>query len=317
MQREDKPKLDTEGQIQHLLSKGVRFELISIEDAKAYLRDNNNYFKLRAYRKNFPKHPDGVNKDKYINLDFAQLKDLSIIDMRLRYIFLQMALDIEHFAKVKLIRAIEDSTDDGYQIVEDYQTKLRADDAINNTYHYDSLVRDIERNRNNPYCGGIIDKYTGCYPVWAFVEIIPLGTMIHFFGFCARKLQRKDLTDDYYLLKTIKDLRNAAAHSNCIIHDMGTKDSRYKTNYSVLRALKGISKATKDSQLGNARMQQMITLLYAHTAFVTSKGVHDHTKDLLQGLVDRMYHHIDYYDGNENILKAFDFFRKAVDILFS
>lgn len=316
MQREDKPKLDTEGQIQHLLSKGVRFELMSIEDAKMYLRDNNNYFKLRAYRKNFPKHPDGVNKDKYINLDFAQLKDLSIIDMRMRYVFLQMALDIEHFAKVKLIRAIEDSTDDGFQIVVDYQTQLQKDDGVNNTHHYDSLVRDIERNRNNPYCGGIIDKYDGCYPIWAFVEIIPLGTMIHFFGFCSEKLNRKDLKDDYYLLKTIKDLRNAAAHSNCIIHDMGTKDSRYKTNYSVLRALKGITKATKDSQLGNARMQQMITLLYAHTALVTSTGVHDHTRDLLKDLVNRMYHHIDYYEGNENILKAFDFFRKAVDILF-
>lgn len=317
MQREDKPKLNTEGQIKHLLSKGVRFELISVEEATAYLRDNNNYFKLRAYRKNFPKHPDGAHKGEYINLDFAKLKDLSIIDMRMRYVFFQMALDIEHFAKVKLIRAIEESPDDGYQIVDDYKAQLIVEDSANNTHYHDLLINDIKRNQDNPYCGGIIDKYDNCYPIWAFVEVIPLGTMIHFFGFCADQLQDKSLKDGYYLLKTIKELRNAAAHNNCIIHDMGTKDSKHKPNYSVLRALKGISKATKDSQLGNERMRQMITLLYAHTFFVSSIGVHNHTKDLLTELVDRMYHHIDYYDGNENILKAFDFFRKAVDILFS
>ena len=317
MVRVDKPKLNTDGQIQHLLSKGVKFNLISVDEATTYLRNNNNYFKLRAYRKNFPKHPSGPNEGKYINLDFAELKDLSIIDMRMRYVFIQMALDIEHFAKVKLLQAIEDSNDDGYQIVEDYCNDLMATDATNGTHHFDSLEGDLSRNRNNPYCGGIIAKYDGCYPVWAFVEIIPLGSMIHFYGYCAKKLGRKDLEDEFYLLKTIKELRNAAAHSNCIIHDMGTKDSKHKTNYSVLRALNGISKAVKDSQLGNKRMRQMITLLYTHKILVTSVGVHNHTKLILNELVDRMYHHIDYYADNENIIAAFDFLKKAVDIWFS
>lgn len=312
----DKPKLDTDGQIQHLLKKGVQFEMISIDDATAYLRENNNYYKLRAYRKNFPKHPDGPNKDKYINLDFAELKDLSIIDMRMRYVFIQMALDIEHFAKVRLIQAVVDSENDGYQIVKDYYEELKTQDTINNTDYYKVLRNELIRNRNNPYCGGIIENYDDCYPVWAFVEIIPLGNLINFYKFCAKTLHREDLEDEYYLLRTIKELRNAAAHNNCIIHDMGTKDSRHKTNYSVLRALKGISKSVKDSQLGNERMRQMITLLYTHTIFVTSKGVHDHTKVMLQDLVNRMYHHIEYYADNENILAAFNFIKKVVDILF-
>lgn len=64
-----KPKLSTEGQIEHLQSKGVKFEKISVEEAKAYLQANNNYFKLRAYRKNFPKHPDGERKGQYIRVN--------------------------------------------------------------------------------------------------------------------------------------------------------------------------------------------------------------------------------------------------------
>jgi len=316
MTREEKPMLDTDGQIKHLQSKGVQFNRITVEEATSYLRDNNNYFKLRAYRKNFPKHPDGDLKGQYINLDFVLLKDLSIIDMRMRYTFMQMALDIEHFAKVHLLRVIEESDDDGYQIVENYFDSLKTNDANNDTKRYDGLLCELNRNRKNPYCGGIIEKYDGCYPVWAFIEIASLGTIIHFYGFCSDQLNNKDLKDGYYLLITIKELRNAAAHSNCLIHDMGAKDSRHKPNYSMLRALSDISKTTKDNQLKNERMRQIITLLYTHTALVTSVGVHEHTKDNLADLVSRMYHHIDYYDGNENILASFGFFKKSVDILF-
>ena len=317
MTRKEKPMLSTEGQINHLISKGVKFNIVSIEEATAYLKENNNYFKLRAYRKNFPKHPDGEQVGKYINLDFAQLKDLSIIDMRLRYTLMQMALDIEHFAKVNLLRAVEDSDDDGYQIVEDYIESLKETDQANGTHRYETLQNELDRNKENPYCGGIIQKYVGCYPVWAFSEIIPLGTFIHFYRFCAESLNRQDMKDGYYLLKDIKELRNAAAHSNCILHDLGAKDSKHKTNYNVLRALNGISKATKDNQLSNERMRQIITLLYTHKIFVSSAGVHDHTRDMLMELVDRMYYHIDYYADNENILASFDFIKKSVDILFA
>jgi len=309
--------LDTDGQIKHLQSKGVQFNRITVEEATAYLRENNNYFKLRAYRKNFPKHPDGALKGQYINLDFTFLKDLAIIDMRMRYTFIHMALDIEHFAKVHLLRVIEESGEDGYQIVENYFGSLKTKDSDNNTKWYDSLIQELNRNRNNPYCGGIIKNYNSCYPIWAFIEIVSLGTLINFYGFCSDQLKNKELKDGYYLLITIKELRNAAAHSNCLIHDMGAKDSSHKPNYSVLRALDGISKSTKNNQLKNERMRQIITLLYAHKMIVTSVGVHEHTKDNLTDLVSRMYHHIDYYDGNENILASFGFFKKIVDILFS
>lgn len=315
MSREDRPMLDTEGQIAHLKLKGVKFEYMSEDAAKAYLQQNNNYFKLRAYRKNFPKHPGGEHKGQYINLDFAELKDLSIIDMRMRYVFIHMALDIEHFAKVKLLRAIEESPNDGYQIVKDYCDSLKLQDIENDTKRYESLQSELDRNRGNVYCGGIIEKYENEYPVWAFIEIISFGTLVHFYSFCADQLNLKDLKDDYYLLMTIKELRNAAAHSNCIIHDMGAKDQKYKPNFDMLRELKTISKATRDSQLKNERMRQMITLLYTHKKIVASSGVRNHIKSELSQLVERMYHHIDYYQDNSNILMSFKFFKKCVDIL--
>ena len=82
MYKESKPMLNAAELIEHLENKGVKFELTSKEDAQKYLEENNNYFKLVSYRKNFSKYKDGEKIGKYINLDFKMLEDLSIIDMR-------------------------------------------------------------------------------------------------------------------------------------------------------------------------------------------------------------------------------------------
>ena len=61
-----KPKLSLDEQIEHLKDKGILFNIMDESDAKKYLEQNNNYFKLTAYRKNYNKHPDGKNKGKYM-----------------------------------------------------------------------------------------------------------------------------------------------------------------------------------------------------------------------------------------------------------
>lgn len=314
--RTQKPLLDTAGQIDHLVKKGVRFEYISEEEARKYLEENNNYFRLRAYRKNFDKHPDGVNKGKYIDLDFAMLVDLSVIDMRLRYILLKLVLDVEHFAKVRLLKIITDKQEDGYQIVDDYFNSLIEIDKLKNTNKYSRLQDELERNHDNPYCGGIIDKYKKNYPIWAFIEVIPMGSFIHFYEFCSNRLDHKNLKDIAHLLKTVKDLRNAAAHSNCIIYDMGAQDSRYKANYEMLQTLSSIPRHTRTKKLKNERTRQITTLLYTHHFLVTSKGVHERAKNDLLETIERMKKNIRYYTNNDVIKTNFDFFEKIVDILF-
>ena len=247
------------------------------------------------------------------------LKDLAIIDMHLRYVLIHLALDVEHFAKIKLLRRIEESGNDGYKIVTDYMEYLQEIDDRDETKkskRREHLKNELLRNLDNPYCGGIVAKYDGHYPVWAFIEIVPLGTLIHFYGFCADQLGDKQMKDEFYLLLGVRELRNAAAHSNCIIHDMGAKDSTYRTNYGVNKALSSISKATRNKRLSNARMQQVVTLLYAHAKLVTSQGVRRTQREALHKLCERMERHIDYYSDNDLILNNFSFLKKVVDIFF-
>ena len=93
------------------------------------MRNNNNYFRVASYRKNYNKQLDANQNpiDKYVNLDFGYLQDLALIDMELRYTFLQLSLDIEHFTKLELLREIDNHDEDGYQIVIDYINSLDAE----------------------------------------------------------------------------------------------------------------------------------------------------------------------------------------------
>ena len=83
----DGPFLTPREQVEHSLSKGITFNDITESAAEEYLVENNNYFKLRAFRKNFSK---STKTGKYINLDFSYLIDLACIDNRLRRIRLYL-----------------------------------------------------------------------------------------------------------------------------------------------------------------------------------------------------------------------------------
>ena len=104
MMENDKPRLSLDEQIQHLKGKGILFNIMDEGSAKQYLKYNNNYYKLTSFRKNYDKHPGGENKGKYIRLEFTYLVDVLIIDMRIRYRIVEMALDIEHHTKLQLLR---------------------------------------------------------------------------------------------------------------------------------------------------------------------------------------------------------------------
>lgn len=307
-----KPKLSIADQILHMESNGITFTYISKDSAMKYLEENNNYFKLTAYRKNFLKHPNGPNINKYIDLDFSYLIDLAIIDMRLRYLLLHMCLDVEHFSKVRLMKALEQSEDNGYDIVESFKSNLSPEQR-------EFLIKETNRNQGNPYCGDLIAKYRDDQPAWAFIEIIPFGRYISFYQHCAEYLSNKKMGDEYYLLMAIKELRNATAHSNCIINDLHPNTSNRRTNYSVSRELDQLttSKHIRLKKMSNARIQQIVTLMYAYNLLVTSAGVHAHQSIVLEELITRMIKNSNYYTNSPMILTTFSFLKEVVDKWFS
>ncbi len=49
----DRPLISAERQVAHLAERGVRFDIMGPEDAIAFLRDKNFFFKVKAFAKCF------------------------------------------------------------------------------------------------------------------------------------------------------------------------------------------------------------------------------------------------------------------------
>lgn len=313
-----KPWLTPRQQVEHLKGKGVRFSLFSEADAESYLARNNNFFRLRSYRTSFPKVDEGARAGEYANLDFGMLVDLSIIDMLLRYEMLPMTLDIEHFSKVKLLGRLEEFGEDGYAIVAGYLAKQ-------NKSGHDSLednltIREIKKGESSPYIASLLRKYPNYdYPVWVFLELVSFGTFVHFLKHCSEALSDKRMKNDFYLLQSVKSLRNACAHNNCILNDLSSGEPMYKVNNRVSQALGGIEGIGEDmrkSKMRNDRIQQVTTTLYLHSR-VASSGVRSHRAKSLAAFKVRMNKNVDYYEGTFQVLSCFDFFGRVMDAWFS
>lgn len=306
----NKPILDTRQQINHLKENGVTFNLYSEDKAYEYLRNNNNYFKLTAYRKNFEKYNGGVNDGKYKALDFEQLRDMAVIDMKLRYTLVQLALDIEHYSKLKILRCVEDGKEDGYQICEDFLNSMNEEQK-------ERLIAEISRNDKSVYCGDLFKKYPDHFPVWVFLEMIPFGRLVSFYKFCGERFSDGNMIDEYYLLLTCKEIRNAAAHSSCILNDLHLNTSVYKTRRLILeelRNIKEISAAQRKKRMSNERVRQIVTLLFTHNLIVTSKNVHDEASDLLRTFKQRMNKNLCYYKENDLVQKTLLLFTEITEV---
>lgn len=303
--------LTAKEQVKHSEGKGVQFNDFSKTKAIRYLEENNNYFKLRAFRKNYIKGEDG----KYLHLDFADLVDLAIIDNRLRAILLEMAISIEHFSKVHLLKVLQKSESNGTQVVTDYVNQLTPS-------FRETLESELDKNKNSLYCGNLYKKYLGnkiyC-PVWVFVEMVSFGQYLHFYEFCAKRnqSQNKELLRRLYLMRVVKDLRNACAHNNCIINDLRAQTNR-DPNEEIQKvfASLGFSKGVRSKHLKRVAMYQIITTLYAHKEIVISPGVHKNIALKLRDLNDRFYRDRDY-SKNDIIKSSFNLLSKTFDKWFN
>ena len=67
-----KPMKSVQELVEHMKSKGITFNIVSQEDAVRYMEDNNNYFRVASYRKNYNKQLDS-NQLITANFDFLKL----------------------------------------------------------------------------------------------------------------------------------------------------------------------------------------------------------------------------------------------------
>lgn len=114
-------------QIAFLRNQGVRFDIISEAEAEAFLSNRNFFFKVKAFDKCFSRFGEKDPRyEKFINLDFAYLVEMTQLDHLLRTLIISMSLDVEHYMKVAINRSMMDEGADPYAVVDSLLDSDRA-----------------------------------------------------------------------------------------------------------------------------------------------------------------------------------------------
>lgn len=287
--------------ISHMKIKGIKFNIVKEEDAKIFLKNNNYYMKLASYRANYDKRK---SNGEYINLDFAYLQELSTIDMHLRYLILQMCLDVEHALKTRLLKDIEDNPEeDGYDIIRRFITK------------YERSCQNIQKHKSSEYCRELIEKYYPYFPAWVFVELISFGDMVKLYEYYSERYPGR--LKDSELLYSIRDLRNATAHSNCLINKLqrGTNKPSVKI-IKFVSNIDGIGTSMRTNKLSNKFLDDFISLLYVYNEFINANIVKQKRFKQIQEFMDgRVIKNREYFEKNECIKTAYIFVKKVIDYM--
>ncbi len=304
----ERKKLSVAEQIEYMRDvKGITFNIVDEMTAQLFLRNNNYYFKLKSYAKNYRPRTGENGEIRYDGVDFGYLQELSTIDSILRKQILSMILDIEHYLKAHLLYDISaDDTEDGYAIVEEFL----------NTFPKSKP----ESHGDRAYTHSLCEKYSDHLPVWVFAEIISFGTFIRFYTFY---YDNKDRTEPYgirSLLYPVQCLRNAAAHNNCLIYNL------HPENYNPIRPTKdltalvatnsAISKGVRRAKLKHPFLHDFTAMLYVYDACVTNFKARQYGFNALKQIVDeRMIRRKEYFDNNENLKSCYIFLKKTIDKL--
>ena len=309
-----KPMLTVEQQIAHMKAKGITFELVSEEEAAAYLTDRTYFFKLYAYRTLFERRVGGPRDGQYVGLDFGHLKLLASLDRTLRYALLPMTLDVEHFARVKLVREVtEREGEDGYSIVSDYLASLNHDDRRRRMGEISSFLRDT-------YSGDLARKYSlpDNMPLWVYLEMASFGSFVDLWLFCARRWTDPAMLDVHYQLRQSKLVRNACAHSSNVINGFARSSGDIETNADVMQAIArtGISHRVRTAKMSNPRLQQIATLLYLHAKSVPEGTAKARARNDIAQFSARMDDALEALSKNDAVRSSFTFLMKLFDKWF-
>ena len=314
MNRQNKPMLSAHDLVDKLKNqKGIKFEKTSEQEAENYLLEVNNYLRTASYRKNFPKYECGPNRGKYINLDFAVLKDLSSIDFHLREIILKICIDIEHDLKIRMLKDIEGRDLKGYSLVDNF---LKDNDYI---------ISGITNKRASAYTADLIDKYfdfevnsegkkvvkTYDCPVWVLLEIVSFGEFIKLYEFYYNDID--DAPVDYKLLSAVKSLRNACAHNNCLIYNLHSGNSKASALINrEISKIEGISKDSRIKRLSTRFILEFVTVLYVHKMVTSQKIQKKRAKELVNLYEVRMRKNVEYYEKNDLLISCYKFTYKII-----
>lgn len=296
-----KTLMSPEDLVLHMKERGIQFNIISHAEAISFLTNNNYYKKFSCYKKNYTYAPDKDGNKKYQQLEFAYLLELSVLDMRLRYLIMQMCLDIEHAVKIWVINECIKINDDGYAICSQFLKK------------YPDVAANTENHSSSPYCEELINCHKHRYPIWILLEVLSFGDLCKLYKWFNDNYIRKTPNTD--IIFRVRELRNAAAHSHCLIRDLKSGNATPPPCVSnFVSSITTISPSARKSKLKNCFLCDFVSTLFFYDVIVKSEGSKNRIyKELSLLFNERMLRHKDYFTQNILVKSSYEFCKKVVD----
>jgi len=298
-----RPKLSIPAQIKDMKEAGITFDIFSENEAARYLDLQTYYFRIKSYAKNYEKYLTTDKQGQYINLDFAYLVDLSEIDSLLRELVLKMTLTLEHYLKVKLLSDFNASHEDGYDII------------IELFNMQPELKTKIEEEKvNTSTSNELITKYKDNWAIWNIVEVISLGSLSELYALFYTR--NKSNSSYINMLHPVRMLRNAAAHSNCLLNRLRPPYSRditpnYELRSEMLNQI-GISKKSLDNKFSHPLIYDFSALLFLFSRIVPPDVQTGTYNELINLFNNRMIKNKEFYSKNSTIVSSYDFMKKVI-----
>lgn len=184
----------------------MTFGFCSEEEAAAYLSDRTFFFKICAHHTLFEHRVGGELDGRYSNLDLGHLKLLASLDRALHHTLPPMTLDVERFARAKLVREVAERPDgDGRPVVSDHLAAL-------NRRRRNHRVGEIKAPSEDACCDALVEKYAlpDDMPLWACLEPVSFGSFISLYLFCAERWGDRGMCEEYFQLRQSKAARNSS-----------------------------------------------------------------------------------------------------------
>ena len=292
-----KDLLKYEDLIKKMQTMGIRFNIVNKDAAINVMRNHNYFFKLGSFRKNYAKVDD-----KY-NIEFAFLSDLATLDMRIRYIFLHMCLDIEHSIKCQILDDITFHTEeDGYEIMLDFfKTEYGDKDRIFSNVRFEKNGEIIFRKG--------FEKYYDEPPVWVCLELMSYGSLSAFVEFYYnRRGEKAEFKKAHQYIRLVKNIRNKCAHSQPLIFNL---HPNYSMTIPQSLYTKGQSINITIKQMKTKTILDMLALFELHKTYC-SEGIINSRKIDLEEFLERSKRNLKYYDKSTSVLIFLNALRKMV-----
>jgi len=311
--------------------KNIKFKLMSIDEAESTLLNRTNYYKISCFKKNFTKDANG----KYIDLDFATLYDLSIIDSRLRDILLKMSIDLEHHLKRKIIHFLTTSINIRHtSIFNRFDSYLRQEftsDPANAQRQYKTLFNKIlpRTTDQQHYDYLIYSKYgTGAQysrlrsnlPIWVLMEKLTSGQLAKFLDFYKSQTlpNYAHFDDACNTFKNIVKIRNASAHNRPIIFNLVEPQQFGGVNHIPIfierKIRENFPKNSSDvlRKINNYKFLDILTLIYLFDSYVESNTLKYARKEELLKLIRRIRENRNFYLKHNELKNLFFIFEKLI-----